>query len=968
MVTFRHYYPKEITVRRVIAFCIVAALLCGCRSMWYRGGTTKSTSTYPSIVAGAVDAGGRPIRQLESGSTLFVSARGLTPNAHYQVRLGVGDQPAESLDQAVGFAIVGTDGRGTIPPFILWYESGVIGCAKRPKIEPDPRRFRFRSFDEAEQFLAGRTLTVSIHPVEREQLIARRPLADVRVEKAAAIFRLPVATRRSPMVYPSDRNGCLVNALQVRDEDDVYVSGRNFAPGTDLDISIVPNQRAWHIGDTINDVTGASSAGAREHVTVDASGRFTVRAWDRANERRGAYDIVAHDRGQPAGRISSRDVISFASETGLILFLLYPPGGSTMDIAGRPLPHFPYFEYADSFADTNDPVWGAVDPTYVPAGHTGGTWAAYYVVNHRDVAGWDPGMGGATNLVDVSGGFEVHMVKAGCINGTDVPIWNPPLAPGQYDVVVDFGSTVATSAAQFMTDSNYDSAIDFLDGANQIGFIVAADPYAFGSHAVGQDEYSVDDFFPTLGSRTNVDLRGVIRYPATAPGVSTPVEAGQHPIFIIEHGNHITCRQAGFDGNASYDAVHTGCPTRVENHKGYMGLLDRLASQGVIAVSIDAYDLTGFVPQLNAERSDLILKHLELWSHMHDHSLFTSYPDLLGNRFVGHVDLSKISISGHSRGGEASVGAFIRNMGTFNIGSVSSIAPVDGVGHVLPDVPYFVILPAADGDVADLGGQRIYDRAGTATNLTTKSAIDVYGASHNFFNTVWAADGDDGDAGRADFIPAADQQRLGEAWLGAFARVHLTGETVYDDMLRGKLDFPSFAGRKIYPERHEKNFAAVENGGNSGTAASTATVTAIASPPRHQSAAIKVAWSSGAGTLTYSIGPMDVTAFEVLSFRVAQTNAASNPAGSQEFSVELVGGGKTRATYTGQFGEIPHPYHHISWMGTIDEALMTTIRVPLHSFIVNQSGVTLNNIDTVRFRFNAIPQGEIYVDDIEFSR
>lgn len=949
-------------MRRLIPFLLAAVFLSGCRSLPYRPhGTT--------VTAGAVDGGGRPVRQLESGSTLFVSAQNLAPNSHYQVRLALGEQPAGSLENAAGFAIVGTDPRGTIAPFILWYESGVIGCAKRPPIEADPERLRFRSFDDAERFLAGRTLTVSIHPVDREQLLTRRAISEIQVDKPAVVFRLPIAPRRSPMVYPSDRNGCLMNALQVRDEDDLYVSGRNFAPGTDLDLSIVPNQRAWHVGDAINDVSGASSAGAPERVTVDASGRFTVRAWERVNQRRGAFDVVAHDRSQPGELISPRDVISFGSETGLILYLLYPPGGSTMDIAGRPLPHSPYFEFADSFADTSDPVWGAVDPTYVPAGHTGGTWAAYYVVDHRSVAGWDPGMGGATNLVDVSGGFEVHPVKSGCVNGTDVPIWNPPLTPGPYDVVVDFGSTVATTAVQFMTDSNYDSVLDFLDGANQIGFIVATDPYTLGSHFIGQDEYSVDDFFPTLGSRTNVDLRAVVRYPATAAGASMPVEAGLHPIFVIEHGNHSSCREAGFDWNASYDAVHTGCPTRVENHKGYMGLLDRLASQGVIAVSIDAYDLTGHVPQLNAERSDLILKHLELWSHMHDHSTFASYPDLLGNRFVGHVDLSKISVSGHSRGGEASVGAYIRNLGVFNIGSVSSIAPVDGVGHVLPNVPYFVIIPAADGDVADLGGQRIYDRAGTATNVTTKNAINVYGASHNFFNTVWAADGDDGSAGRADFIPAADQQRLGEAWLAAFARVHLTGETVYDDMLRGKLDFPSFAGRKIYPERHESNFRVLENGGNSGTAVAPASV-AVASPPRHQTSAVKVTWSPGAGTLTYTvpIGQRDVTVFEVLSFRVAQTNAATNPAGSQEFRVELVGGGQTRATYTGQFGDIPHPYHHVSWMGTFDEALMTTLRVPLHSFIMNQSGVTLNNIDTVRFRFDAVSQGEVYVDDVEFSR
>ncbi|HYL12531.1 MAG TPA: hypothetical protein VEV41_05830, partial [Terriglobales bacterium] len=69
--------------------------------------------------------------------------------------------------------------------------------------------------------------------------------------------------------------------------------------------------------------------------------------------------------------------------------------------------------------------------------------------------------------------------------------------------------------------------------------------------------------------------------------MSTPVAAGSHPLFVIEHGNHRSRNTAGFDGNPSYDAVHTGCPDRTQNHMGYMGLLDRLASDGIIAVSID---------------------------------------------------------------------------------------------------------------------------------------------------------------------------------------------------------------------------------------------------------------------------------------------------------------------------------------------------------------------------------------------
>jgi len=924
-----------------------------------------------------VDAGGRPIRALEVGSSLHIGARGLHPNTTYEFRLSF-DRPAvESLEAAVSFARVTTDSKGQAPPFVLWYESGVIGCSDQEREGTKHTPYTYRTFEEAEQALKGKLLVTSAHLVERDET-GKIPPMKLRVEhEPAALLRFPIVPRRSPAVYASNSKGCMLNSQLARTED-LYVSGRNFDPGETLEISAVPNQRLWFVGDPINDVTGPGSAAAPKRVVADRSGRFTVMVWNRQNQARGAYDIVAHKLPAQARLIAIRDIVSYAAETGFIFYLRYPVGGPTMDIAGRPLNSSPYFEFADSFAPAGDPVWGAVDPTYVPASHPGGTYAAYYVVNHRDVNGWDPSAGGATNLVDVSGGIEIHPVKSWCVNGTDVIIWQPPLSVGNYDVVVDFGQNPAATAAQYQTDGNYDKNVDFLDGADQIGFVVAPDPYDVGLFQIGEDSYSVDDFFPVLGSRTNVDLRAVVRYPATAAGPSTPVAAGPHALFIIEHGNHRSCNTPGFDGNPSYDAVHTGCPNRTQNHMGYMGLLNRLASNGIIAVSIDAYDLTGYVPQLIPERSDLILKHIELWSHMNNTSTFTSYPDFFAGRFAGHVDMNKISVSGHSRGGEASVGAYMRNLSSatpFSINSVSSIAPVDGQGYVLPDVPYFVILPAADGDVCPLSGQRIYDRAGSALptpDSTTKSGIYVYGASHNFFNTVWAADGDDGFSGRDDYIPAPDQQRLGEAYLTAFGRTQLNNENVYDDMLRGKLKFPSFAGRKIFPIRHEKQQSKFENGSGVGaTVSAPATVTSISSPSVHQTQAIQVDWTGTLGKVTYTL-PMsqrDASSFEVLSFRVAQTNSSVNPSGgNQDFMIELIGGGHTKATFASTFGAIPKPYNHIAWCTPPLQNVMTTIRVPLHSFIMNNSGVTLNNIDTVRFTFLFPSQGELYVDDIEFSR
>jgi hypothetical protein len=132
---------------------------------------------------------------------------------------------------------------------------------------------------------------------------------------------------------------------------------------------------------------------------------------------------------------------------------------------------------------------------------------------------------------------------------------------------------------------------------------------------------------------------------------------------------------------------------------------------------------------------------------------------------------------------------------------------------------------------------------------------------------------------------------------------------------------------------------------------------------------MRVNWSGSSAEITYSVpaAQRDVTGFEVFSLRAAQTNAAVNPAsGGQDFQVELIGGGHTKATYVGRFGPIPRPYDRPG-AGTNQNA-MTTVRIPLQAFIMNKSGVTLNNIDTVRLRFSAPSQGEIYVDDIEFSR
>lgn len=942
---------------------------------------------YPDSGLYLQDSGGRLVDALDIGASLEVGLRGVEPGVFYDFDLRIDEE-------RVSFSRLSANAKGEIRPFHLWFHSGVVGCSLRDSGVDKLPRFMFRRFDEALERLAGRSLTLAVQQTKGEA-----PVPTEIFRNPEFSLKIPMRKRKTPMVFPSDAEGCLVNAREVG-KDDLHVSGRNFEPGEWVELNVAPNQRLWRAGDLINDVTGVSGAAAPVQVEADGDGRFTVRVWEAKLQRRGAFDIVARrefeaDKG-PQRRADADDVVSYGSDTAYLLFLRYPPGGPLMDIAGRKISGFPYFEFADSFAETGDDVWGAVDPTYVPAAHPGGSYAAYYVVGHRDVSGWTSN----SSLSDISGGAEIMRVKAGCINGTDVNIWSGTKPIGDYDVVVNFGSSPAATAATFMDDFTYDDSMDFLDGADQIGFRVAKDPYETGTIPIGQASYSFDNHFATLGGASRVDLRAVVRYPATAAGPNRPVRSGRHPIFIIEHGNHLTCNvtRGGQDPyvllrswTGTWRAFlaqlfdYDDCPDRKANHEGYMRLLDILASHGVIAVSIDAYDLTsctmsGCVPAWIEERGDLILKHLEFWSELNNPGTYSGYSDPFSGRFRNHVDMSKISVSGHSRGGEASVAAFMRNplrpaSQRFSIGSVSSIAPIDVLNYTMGDVPFFVILPAADGDLRDLDGALIYDRAGAASDLTVKSGIHVYGANHNFFNTIWAADGDDytdqatgADTSRPDYIVPADQQRLGEAYLAAFTRSHLLGQDVYEDMLRGRLTFPSTAGFKIHHFRHEKDHLKLDAGSAAGVPSPAGVVTeaVVNGPSVHLTNAVRLGWNSSSGVYTYTVpsGSRDITGFQVLSFRAAQTNATVNPSSGQEFRVELIGGGNTRAVYTGRFDQIPAPYNRSG----PDHNVMTTVRIPLQAFIVNRSGVTLNNVDTVRFRFSNPGQGEIFLDDLEFSR
>ncbi len=111
--------------------------------------------------------------------------------------------------------------------------------------------------------------------------------------------------------------------------------------------------------------------------------------------------------------------------------------------------------------------------------------------------------------------------------------------------------------------------------------------------------------------------------------------------------------------------------------------------------------------------------------------------------------MTRIGLMGHSRGGDA-VTSFIDYNRTRTDGpryplrgGVISLAPVDYERKAPYGMPYMSILPFCDGDVSNLQGARFYERSQYINpgDPFPRIQSSQLGAIHNWYNTVWYADG-----------------------------------------------------------------------------------------------------------------------------------------------------------------------------------------------------------------------------------
>jgi large repetitive protein len=257
-------------------------------------------------------------------------------------------------------------------------------------------------------------------------------------------------------------------------------------------------------------------------------------------------------------------------------------------------------------------------------------------------------------------------------------------------------------------------------------------PVVFGETAL-QEPNSKGGAATGANSAITVPVRGSMWTPENYPGKS--------PLLLFVHGNHGECDKGS----------GPKCEIYKRNDEGYAYMAKNLASWGYTVVSLDQDELMARQDSLGKgmhARRLLIMAMLDKIKQADEEPLTTEGANV-GSSLVGKIDMTRIGLMGHSRGGDA-VASFVLYNQTLPVGErfplrgVVSIAPVDYERHAPYGVPYLTVFGSCDGDVSNLQGARLYERSQYESNDPyPRFQVVQVGGNHDAYNTVWQADGDD---------------------------------------------------------------------------------------------------------------------------------------------------------------------------------------------------------------------------------
>ena len=263
---------------------------------------------------------------------------------------------------------------------------------------------------------------------------------------------------------------------------------------------------------------------------------------------------------------------------------------------------------------------------------------------------------------------------------------------------------------------------------------LTSEPPAVVEYNLG-DTTITQSIFPEYSRFRNMPVRlnGIIAAPN---GDGAP-----YPVVVILHGNHSGCPVPEGDTVDRWP-----CDPQVErpNYRGFDYLVQRLAAQGYVALSINInadYTL-GFGEPIPVERlGQLVDLHLKALAEA-----TSGGPNEFGVELEGRADLNRLVFIGHSQGGE---GAYwltqksaldktdsFKNHGYGPVYGILMIAPSANWGGARgARVPLAVILPACDSDVINQEGQLFYEITRLDPQQSSwASSVWLESANHNYFN------------------------------------------------------------------------------------------------------------------------------------------------------------------------------------------------------------------------------------------
>lgn len=519
----------------------------------------------------------------------------------------------------------------------------------------------------------------------------------------------------------------------------------------------------------------------------------------------------------------------------------------------------------------------------------------------------------------------------------------------------------------------------------------APDPAATGSHSVSTIEYDAGTTFVT-------DPSTLLTYPEQLEGaIYVPSGTGPFPVLLFLHGRHGTCSYVGIEFlGPRATCPDTGLTENVPSYRGYAYLGQNLASHGYLTVSVNANSINSLDWAGDAgaeERAQVIARTLDKLGEWNT----GTGPGAVGNNLNGKVDLSRIGLMGHSRGGEG-VDRFIEYNRTRTDGprytglkAVFALAPTDFGNEAPHGVHWATLLPLCDGDVYDLQGARAYDRGRytQANTAFTRAQYTVTGTNHNYFNTVWTLDDYSGTDPACDTRKAgnvrlndAEQRDVGLAVMVSFFRRWVGGETAFDALVKGAEALPASAcpgSATTCPDLVRTSYlaptadrvllaqpgsATVTQSGWSTFSTCTPTSSGTGcptNPTRNIATQHTLAWTAAGATFQAAVPATNVSGLAALTFRTGVNyNDAKNTTVAQD--LDVVVRDATGATATVQAAPFTRSLRKPA--GGVDRELMLDgVWIPLSSF----TGVDLTRVTAVQLK-SRTASGSIQLAELAFQK